>query len=96
VGERDLDAGAAEGAGGDDHRAAVGTDQLGHDGRSGAIDATSAVRLAGISSNEICVAFVVVPAMVVADSQVALDSAPLQAPARGTMVVAGGRCCELP
>jgi hypothetical protein len=59
-------------------------------------DATLAGRLAGISSNEICVAFVVVPAMVVADSQVALDSAPLQAPAKGTIVMAGGAACELP
>ena len=41
------------------------------------------------SSNEICVAFIVVPAMVVADSAVALDRAPLQAPAKGTIVMAG-------
>jgi hypothetical protein len=59
-------------------------------------DVTSAGRLAGISSNEICIAFVVVPAMVVADSQVALDSAPLQAPAKGTIMMAGAAACELP
>jgi hypothetical protein len=53
-------------------------------------DATSAGRLAEISSNEICVAFVVVQAMVVADSQVALENAPLQAPAKGTIMAAGG------
>jgi len=62
---------------------------MNHDGRSGAIDASWAGRPAGISSDEICVAFVVVPAMVVADSAVALDSAPLQAPAKGTIVMAG-------
>ena len=53
-------------------------------------DATSAGRLAGIASNEICVAFVVVQAMVVADSQVALENAPLQAPVKGTIMMAGG------
>jgi hypothetical protein len=62
-----------------------------------AIGATSAgITLAGISSDEICVAFAVVPAMVVADSPVALDSAPLQVPAEGTMVMTGGAACELP
>jgi len=34
--------------------------------------------------------------MVLVDSPVTLDSTPLQASAKGTIVVAGGAACELP